>query len=163
MNQLQFYKPNPSAKGHACSFWRNSEDNTFWCSMIKQHRWNAKTRIGSFSENKDDPQKRVIVKFSVTEICAIIDSILRNSSCDGYHGSNQIVKYKFGPYQKEGKQVGFSFGVQKEDKEDSTNKQSYIIGFTFPESRLLVNYLETIVKQSFLSGSKDKDKSREEN
>jgi len=131
--------------------------------MIKQHRWNAKTRIGSFSENKDDPQKRVIVKFSVTEICAIIDSILRNSSCDGYHGSNQIVKYKFGPYQKEGKQVGFSFGVQKEDKEDSTNKQSYIIGFTFPESRLLVNYLETIVKQSFLSGSKDKDKSREEN
>jgi len=133
--------------------------------MIKQKSWNAKTRIGSFSENKDDPQKRVIVKFSVTEICAIIDSILRNSSCDGYHGSNQIVKYKFGPYQKEGKQVGFSFGIQKEDKEDSTNKQSYIIGFTFPESRLLVNYLETIIKQSFLSGGKGegKDKSGREN
>ena len=126
--------------------------------MIKQSSWNAKTRTGSFSENKDNPRKRVIVKFSQTEICAIIDSVLRNSSCDGYHGSNQIVKYKFGPYQKDGKQIGFSFGIQREDKEDSTNKQSYIIGFTFPESRLLVNYLETIIKQSFLFGGKDKNK-----
>jgi len=161
MNQLQFYKPNPKSTGSACSFWRNKEDNTFWCSLIKQHSWNAKTRSASFSENKDNPQKRVIVKFSATEICGIVDAIERNDVCKGYHGSNQIAKFKFGPYEKEGGQVGFSFSVQKEDKEDSTNKQSYIIGFTWAEAKLLAYYLETIVKQSFLSENKNKAKGQD--
>ena len=53
---LQFYKPNAKSTGTACSFWRNSEDNTFWVSLIKQDSWNAKTRTGSFSKNKDNPQ-----------------------------------------------------------------------------------------------------------
>ena len=175
MNQLQFYKPNPKSTGSACSFWKNQEEknnetvHTFWCSLIKQHSWNSKTRTGSFSENKDNPEKRVIIKFSATEICGLIDAIERNVPYEGYHGSNQVVKFYFKPYfpkkkDKENKWVaskeqgGFSLSVQKEDKEDSTNKQSYVIGFTWPESKLLCYYLETVVKQSFLSKGKNKSK-----
>ena len=168
MNQLQFYKPNAKSTGSACSFWRKEEDNTFWCSVIKQHSWNSSTRTGSFSENKDNPQKRVIVKFSATELCGLVDAMERNVSYEGYHGSNQVVRFYFNPYfpkKKQGnewmvskEQGGFSFSVQKEDKEDSTNKQSYVIGFTWPEAKQLSYYLETIVKQSFLSGGKNKSK-----
>ena len=74
---LQFYKPNPKGTGTACSFWRNPKDNTFWVSLIKQDGWNAKTRTGSFSKNKDNPQKRVIVKLNDTELCGFIDAINR--------------------------------------------------------------------------------------
>ena len=72
---LQFYKPNAKSTGTACSFWRNSEDNTFWVSLIKQDSWNSKTKTGSFSKNKDNPKKRAIVKFSDLEVAGFIDAI----------------------------------------------------------------------------------------
>ncbi len=107
---LHFYKPNQKSTGTACSFWRNSEDNTFWISLIKQDSWNSKTRTGSFSKNKDNPKKRVIVKFSDLEIAGLIDSIERNAEYKGYHGSQkQIVTFNFKPYIKNDEQLGFSF------------------------------------------------------
>jgi hypothetical protein len=149
---LQFYKPTKTVKGTACSFWRNSDDNSFWASMIKQDSWNSKTNTGSFSKNKNDPQKRVIIKFSATEMAGFIDTIERNVEYSGYHGSQkQIVKFKFCPYIRDDKQIGFSLAVNREAKEDSTDKQSYIIGFNFPEARLLRCYLESLLKDSFAS------------
>lgn len=160
MNQLQFYKPNPKSTGTACSFWINSDEKdgiTFWCSLIKQYSYDAKRRQGSFVENKKNPEKRVIIKFSDGEYAGIIDAIERNSEFSGYHGSqNQVVKFKFCPYMKGSEQVGFSLSVAKEDKEDSTNKQSYIIGFYFNEAKLLSLYLETALKYSFSVERKEK-------
>ena len=49
MNQLQFYKPTPKSTGAASSFWIKPDDKegmTFWCSLIKQHSWDAKRRTG---------------------------------------------------------------------------------------------------------------------
>ena len=160
MNQLQFYKPTPKSTGAASSFWIKPDDKegmTFWCSLIKQHSWDAKRRTGSFIENKDNKDKRVIIKFSDTEYAGIADAIDRNAEYTGYHGSqNQVVKYRFGPYLKQGEQVGFSLSVQKEDKEDSTNKQRYVIGFYFNEAKLLSLYLETALKQSFTMKRKER-------
>jgi len=147
---LQFYKPNPKATGTACSFWHNQEDNTFWVSLIKQDGWNSKTRSGSFSKNKNNPKKRVIVKFSDTEVCGLIDAINRNAEYSGYHSSQQIVKFKFCPYLKNGEQLGFSFSVQREAKEDSTDKQNYLMGFYFPEAEKLKLYLQKMMHDSFL-------------
>ena len=147
---LQFYKPNPKSTGTACSFWRNSEDNTFWVSLIKQDSWNSKTKTGSFSKNKDNPKKRAIVKFSDTEIAGFIDAIERNAEYSGYHGSQkQIVKFNFKPYVKNDEQLGFSFSVNREDKEDSTDKQNYLIGFYYPEAMRLKIYLHTILTESY--------------
>ncbi len=147
---LQFYKPNQKSTGTACSFWRNAEDNTFWVSLIKQDSWNAKTRTGSFSKNKDNPKKRAIIKFSDLEIAGLIDAIERNAEYSGYHGSQkQIVKFNFKPYIKNDEQLGFSFSVNREDKEDSTDKQNYLIGFYYPEAMRLKIYLQTILTESY--------------
>ena len=119
--------------------------------MIKQHGWNEKTRTGSFSQNRNDPSKRVNVKFSAVEVASFIDTIESNRESTGYHGSNQIVRFKFCPYVRDGEQVGFSLSITKELKEDSTNKTNFLIGFTFPESTLLREHLSHILRQSFLN------------
>ena len=128
---INFYKANPRVTGTACSFYLNPRDNVFFSTMIKQDSWNDKKRIGSFSKNKDNPSKKVNVKFSPMEIAGIIDAFESNREFSGYHGSNQIVKFKFCPYLKDGKQIGFSYSVNKESKEDSTDKTNFIIGFNF--------------------------------
>ncbi len=161
---LQFYKPNPKATGTACSFWRNSDDNTYWVSLIKQDSWNSKTKTGSFSKNKDNPKKRAIVKFSDLEIAGFIDAIERNVEYSGYHGSKkQIVKFKFGPYMKDDEQLGFSFSVNREDKEDSTDKQSYLMGFYFPEAMRLKIFLQTILMEGYKDIYKPKDSKPQNN
>tara|TARA_B100000287_G_scaffold435457_1_gene503869 strand:- start:1273 stop:1869 length:597 start_codon:yes stop_codon:yes gene_type:complete len=157
---IQFYKPNAKVTGTACSFYLNKKDNSFFSTLIKQDGWNSDRRIGSFKKNKDNPNKRVNVKFSATEIASIIDSIRSNRVFTGYHGSNQIARFTFGPYApkvqnedgqwvKGSEQKGFSFSVTKESKEDSTAKTSFLIGLTFPEGELLVQHLSYLLQESF--------------
>ena len=146
---INFYKANPRVTGTACSFYLNPRDNVFFSTMIKQDSWNDKKRIGSFSKNKDNPSKKVNVKFSPMEIAGIIDAFESNREFSGYHGSNQIVKFKFCPYLKDGKQIGFSYSVNKESKEDSTDKTNFIIGFNFAEGRLLREQLSYLLCKHF--------------
>ena len=151
-----WYHPSPANKGSACSFYLNDEENSFFMSIIKQKSWDQTTRRASF--HKDDPNERVIVKFSCKEICAIIDCVENNREFSGYHGSNQIVRFKFGPYHKrtqqegqwvDGPQVGFSLSVVKESKEDSTNKKTFGIGLDYSESKELELYLRYLVNRNF--------------
>ena len=146
---IHFYKPNAKVTGSACSFYLNKKDNAFFSTLIKQASWDSSKRVGSFQQNKKVPSKHVNIKYSPTEIAGFVDAIERNSEFTGYHGSNQIVKFKFSPYMKDGEQKGFSYLVTKESKEDSTEKSSFIIGFTFPELRLLKEHLTFILRQSF--------------
>ena len=148
---IQFYKPNPKVTGTACSFWVN-DDGSIMSYMIKQDSWDSKKRIGSFSKNKDNPQGKAIVKFSVSEVGGIVDAIERNVVFSAYHSSkNQITKINFGPYisKKEEKQIGFSYSINKEEKEDSTNKVGFIIGFNYGEGRLLKEFLLEVLRNSF--------------
>ena len=148
---IQFYKPNPKVTGTACSFWLNN-DGSIMSSMIKQDSWDSQKRIGSFSKNKDNPKGKAIVKFSTSEVGGIIDSLESNRPFSAYHSSkNQITKINFGPYisKKENKQIGFSYSINKEDKEDSTNKFGFIIGFNYGEGRLLKEYLLEVLRDGF--------------
>ena len=140
---IHFYKPTAKVTGTACSFYLNKRDNAFFSTLIKQDGWNSERRVGSFKKNKDNPNKKVNIKFSPLEIASIMDSINRNQKFTGYHGSNQIVRFTFGPYVRKGESelLGFSFSVTKESKEDSTEKSSYLIGFNFGEAELLVHHL----------------------
>ena len=147
---LHFYKPNAKVTGTACSFYLNKNDNSFFSTLIKQDSWNAEKRIGSFSKNKNNPAKKVNIKFSQVEIAGIIDAIESNREFSGYHGSNQIVKFKFGPYMRGDEQVGFSYSVNKESKEDSTDKTNFLIGFYFTEARLLKEHLQYLLRESFV-------------
>ena len=161
---IHFYKPNAKVTGTACSFWFNNEENTFFSSMIKQDSWNSQKRTGSFIKNKSNPKATVIVKFSPTEIGGIIDSIESNREFSTYHSSqNQISKIKFGAYIKDDKQLGFSYTVNKESKEDSTDKSGFVIGFKYPEARLLKQYLINALNKSFKFFSNKSENTNYEN
>ena len=94
---IHFYKPNAKVTGTACSFWYNTNEKTFFSSMIKQASWDSSKRQGSFVKNKKVPDKNVIVKFSAAEVGGILDSIEANREFSTYHSSkNKITKIKFG-------------------------------------------------------------------
>jgi len=146
---IQFYKPNSKNTGSACSFWSNY-DGSIMSSLIKQASWNDQAKKGSFAKNKDNPNKRVIVKLNPTEVGGLIDSIETNREFSNYHNSqNQTLQIKFAPYLRNGEQIGFSFSVYKQDKEDSANKASYVIGFTFSEARYLKEFLIYVLRKIF--------------
>ncbi len=160
---IQFYKPNPSVKGSACSFWM-TDDKALMSSFIKQDSWDSARKRGSFSKNKDNPKAKALVKYSQVEAAALIDAIERNTTWSAYHSSkNQIIKINFGPYidKKTGEQKGFSYAVNKEGKEDSTDKVSFVIGLTFPEARLLKEFLCGLLQKTFGNSVPSIDNSRE--
>jgi len=147
---ITFYKPNSKNTGTACSFTFNGKDASVWGSLIKQSSWNDAKKIGSFSENQNNPNKSVKVKFSLTEAAGIIDAIERNVEFSAYHTSEkQTTRIKFCPYIKEDKQVGYSYSVNKEDKQNSENKQSYLIGFYFNEAILIREFLKFALTSIF--------------
>lgn len=144
---IRYYKGKPDNKGCACTFWLNTEHNTFWASLLKQHSWDAKKKIGHFKASNDDQSKKAVVKFSEFEICKFIDSIKNDTTFDGYHGSQaQIIKFKFEPYKAD-KFQGFILRVQKEDKEDSTNKVNFSMGFSTAEALRLAIYFENALSR----------------
>lgn len=152
MKNLQFYKPNKKNTGHACSFWVN-EDGTINCSMIKQSGWNEKNRTGQFSANKDNPNGRVISKISEIEACAIISAVRRRTEFSAYHRSEkQVLNLSFkSMFDRENpkKHTGYSFSINKEDAEDSTNKVSFYLMLDYGEAELLAIYLNKAVDESF--------------
>jgi len=147
---ISFYKPNSKNTGTACSFTVNAKDASIWGSLIKQSSWNEVKKIGSFSENQNNPNKSVKIKFSLTEAAGILDAIERNVEFSAYHTSEkQTTRIKFCPYIKEEKQVGYSYSVNKEDKQNSENKQSYLIGFYFNEATLIREFLKFALNNIF--------------
>ncbi|MBT89539.1 MAG: hypothetical protein CMN79_03500 [Spirochaetales bacterium] len=153
-DSLAFFKPNSKSTGHLCSFKYSKLDNSFMAELVKQSSWNAQTHQGSFAGK--DPSKKVSVKLSETEIGQILACIKKNIDvCGGkawYHASkNQITRIKFEPWfkmsneggtwVKSGGQLGYSFKVQKEDREDSSNKSNFQITLGYGESEALLSYL----------------------
>jgi hypothetical protein len=61
---------------------------------------------------------------------------------------------------RDDKQLGFSFMVHKESKEDSTDKASFAIGFDFPESVELTLFLSSMVARSFDNERKARAKAK---
>lgn len=149
---IAFYKPNSKNTGTACSFSVNPKDESIWSSLIKQASWNESKKIGSFSENQNNPSKSVKIKFSLTEAAGILDALERNTEFSAYHTSEkQSTQIKFSPYIREGNQVGYSYMISKTDKQNSENKQSYLIGFYFNEARLLKQFLSYALDSVFES------------
>jgi len=147
---ISFYKPNSKNTGTACSFSVNSKEGSVWSSLIKQSSWNEGTKTGSFSDNKDNPQKSARVKFSITEVAGLLEALDKNVEFSAYHSSDkQVTKIRFSPYIKDEKQVGFSYSVNKESKENIENKQSFLLGFYFNEARLLKEFLTHALQSIF--------------
>jgi len=141
---IQIYKPTPRNTGTACSFSFNNLDGNFYLNLIKQASWNDQKKIGSFSENAQNPEKKVVVKLSKIEACGILDALDNNRTADFFHNSeNQKLGIKFSPYIREDKQVGYSLNVIKNSKTQTTQPAiSFLIGFTFAEARMVAEYIK---------------------
>lgn len=141
---IQIYKPTPRNTGTACSFSFNNLDGNFYLNLIKQASWNDQKKIGSFSENAQNPEKKVVVKLSKIEVCGILDALDNNRNADFFHNSeNQKLGIKFSPYIRDDKQVGYSLNVIKNSKTQTTQPAiSFLIGFTFAEARMVAEYIK---------------------
>jgi hypothetical protein len=140
---LQFYKPNPKNTGAACSFSYNKKDKAVWVNFVKQSGWNSDTRTGTFRGS--GPDKKANSKFNMTEIAGLVHAIETAGEYSNYHGNkDRNTKFTFCPYLQNEKQVGYSFKLAQSNSADGTNK-SFLIGFKFEESRLLKQYLLTVI------------------
>jgi hypothetical protein len=84
------------------------------------------------------------------EVGSILHCLDSNDEFSAYHDSpKQVVKMKFSPYMKDNKQLGFSFAVTRDDKEDTSKKTSFLIGFYFGEAKALREYLVISLRHIF--------------
>lgn len=154
---LHFYKGNPKITGTACSF--QVYNGSLFVNFIKQFSWDESKKLGSFRENMNNPEKTGKFKFSAVEAGSIVDAINRNIEYKFYHTSpNSTAMGKFCPYiNKEGVKIGYSFSVSKEQKGDTVNKTSFLIGFTFGEAVLLKQFILKYIDSTFVSQETDSE------
>ncbi len=146
--KISFYKPNPRNTRHACSFLYAADKQAFYCSMVKQFDTSGKT--GTFFGNKDNPDASVSLKLSPAEVGSMIDTFESGTRpTTQYHDSErQKLQISLKPYEREGVQIGFSFGVTKTIK-DTGAKASFLIGFTFGEAVTLREFLKSCLQKHF--------------
>jgi hypothetical protein len=122
---ISLYKPNKSNTGFAFSFSRGldkkSQEPVLYIRAISQHSWDDSRRIGSFSANKDNPEKTINVKFNEFECGSILSSFRNRNTYDSFHKfeSNQTV-IKFTPWDKKSK-------INKLDPKTQEYKESFQI------------------------------------
>lgn len=153
----QIYHPNKNNTGFACSFTQSDKDRTIFATLIKQSGWDAEKRIGVFKDSKNDPNKNVNIKLEPVEIGGILDCIDRNRPFTAMHDGDKYIKsIQFVPWMNkvpEGEkptQKGYSFSITVTNKEDSTSKNSFYIGLTYAESRLIREFLIFSLRKSFV-------------
>ena len=140
---IHIYHPNKAVKGFATSFWYSERDKTVFATLIKQSGWDDQKQNGVFKGNIDDPNGRVNIKLDYVEIAAILDCIERGREFKSFHDNDETPKQiAFTPWMgQDGKQRGFSFSVTVTNKQDTSFKNSFYIGLTFAEARLIREFL----------------------
>jgi hypothetical protein len=144
---VPFYHPNRANKGFAASFWHSERDDTIFATILKQSGWDEATQNGLFKQSVDDPNMKVNVKLDYTECAAILDCIERGREFKTYHDfgdfPKQISFTHWTPKDREGvvAHKGYSFSITVTSKQDSTFKNSFYIALTFPEARLLREFI----------------------
>ena len=150
---IHIYHPNKAVKGFACSFWYSDRDGNLYATLIKQSGWDDTNQVGTFKASLEDPTKKVNIKLSDVEACAILDCIERNRPFSSFHQFDEAPKsIQFVPWMvtppsdMDGDklpptQKGYSFTVVINDKSDASKKNSFYIGLTFAEARLIREFL----------------------
>lgn len=147
---VHVYHPNKSIKGFACSFWYSQRDDSIYARLVKQSGWDAKNDNGTFKESLNDPERNVTIKLSAIEAGAILDCIERSRPFSSFHQHEEKPKsIKFEPWMADDKQKGYSFSVSVSKTQDSTYKNSFYIGLTFAEGRIIREALIYFIHTQF--------------
>lgn len=149
---IHIYHPNKSITGSACSFWI-SKDGALMATILKQTGWDATNDNGTFLDAMKDPLKKTSIKFSLIEGCAILDCIERNRPYSSFHDNDENPKsIQFVPWMGKTEpieQKGFTFSVNVSSKQDSSQKNSFYIGLTFAEARLIREFIVKHLHNNF--------------
>jgi hypothetical protein len=162
---INFYKPNSKNTGCGCSFKYSPKDNCVFVNLIKQASWDDSKKRGSFAANAQNPKMSCSIKLNLGEMAEIASCISRNGEINLFHDSpKQIARIKFSPYLRgtkenpsEKSQVGFSLSISKENKENSQDKTSYLMGFTFGEATQLSSFALFVLAKSFEKSMAEQD------
>lgn len=154
---IHIYHPNKNNTGFACAFSQSDKDGTIFSTIIKQSSWDGEKQVGAFKESRNDPTKNVSIKLSQVEVASILDCLERNRPFSTVHDSEKTLKtIQFVPWMnkpatpnEKPTQRGFSFSIAIADKQDSTSKNSLYIGITFPEGRLIREFLVHALQTQF--------------
>ena len=107
---LQIYKPNDKNTGCACSFkfgvdLKRNEPIVF-VNAIQQHGWDAKERIGSFTENANNPDKSLTIKLNEVECGEFISAFDNRHEYSSYHDFDENkTSMKISPWDKKTKKI----------------------------------------------------------
>ena len=118
---IQIYKPNKQNNGFAFNFSiginKKNKEPVLYVSAIAQHSWDEKKRLGSFTENKDNPEKNINLKFNEFECGAIIDSLTRRYEYSTFHSfEDNKTTIKFTPWDKPTKATKFNPSTKNYDE-----------------------------------------------
>tara|TARA_Y100000034_G_scaffold21390_1_gene24620 strand:+ start:596 stop:1156 length:561 start_codon:yes stop_codon:yes gene_type:complete len=105
---LQIYKPNPKNAGCACSFRfgvdMKSKDPVVYVNAIQQHSWDNNKKIGSFSENRNNPDKNLTIKLNEVECGEFISAFENRHDYSSYHDfDDNKTSIKVSPWDKKRK------------------------------------------------------------
>lgn len=136
---IHFYHPNRANKGFASSFYRDPRNDTVFATIIKQSGWDNEKQNGIFRDNKDNPEGRANIKLDYVEVAGILDCIERGRDFKNFHESNETPKnISFTVWKgQDGNPKGYSFSILVTNKQDPAYKNSFYIGFTYAEARLI--------------------------
>jgi hypothetical protein len=81
---MQIYKPQKNGNGCACNLYV-SRHGSLNINFIQQFSWDDKNRTGSFSENRNVPEKNASIKFNEFECGEIIHAIQAYKPWNAYH------------------------------------------------------------------------------
>jgi len=137
---LKYYKPNKNNTGSACSFSYNKRDKALWVNFVRQ---SSPDKSAPFKGS--GPEKKASSKLNPKELAGLVRAIETNGEYGNFHSTPKgTTSYKFGPYVKDGEQLGHSFSLNQNSTENDS-KKSFVMGFDFAEGWLLKQYLQTVL------------------
>lgn len=162
---VNFFHPNKTNTGSACSFNQNVKTGDIYATLIKQASYDAEKRIGGFAESRGNPEKHINIKLGATEVAAILDCIDRFRAFSTVHDNDKdktLKSINFGLWltkptdpKEQPQPRGYSFSITCTSKEDSTQKNSFYIGLTFSEARLVREFLIYSLQRLFETTQKN--------
>ena len=146
---IQLYKPNSRNEGCAFGF-REGVNNDrdaepcVYVTAIKQFSWNSKTRNGSFSENKDNPDKKIQIKLNEVELGGFIAAVDRYQDFSAFHSYEDTkTSITFKTYSKKGGEQAFSLTLTRNSAE------KFGLGVEMGEAYLMAEYFRYILRKLF--------------
>ena len=146
---LAFYKPNSKNTGCAFSFQlSNKGQPTVYVNGIQQFSWNEQTKNGSFSGNRENPEKTIAIKINENEIGGLIHAIRTYNEWKAFHSFEENkTQISWTRYKKKDGVDAFSFSVSR------NGNQKFGMGVELAEAETLRVFLEICLVKIFESKS----------